>query len=205
MKSIFPPSLQTSLVGVTDLKCLLHQVAKSRGQVRAVFLDRDGTINCDRGYLGDASKVRLLPRSGKAINLLNNWNIPVIVVTNQSMISRNEITTDELEVINHTIFDRLRRYGAHYDALYYCPHDPTISPACFCRKPEPGLIFQAAIDFKIDLKNSFMVGDKVTDVQAGKMAGCKTVLIGSPKSQNLLSDFIAPNLLYAVSLILKSW
>jgi D-glycero-D-manno-heptose 1,7-bisphosphate phosphatase len=140
---------------------------------------------------------------GKAVSLLNAAGIPVIVVTDQTVAGRNEITNDELDVINHTILSRLRRHGAYYDALYDCPHAPTVSSGCFCRKPAPGLLFRAALDRKVDLMSSFMVGDKLNDIQAGKAAGCKTVLISPESSRAYQAGFVAPNLLDSVFTMLK--
>lgn len=203
MKMIFPSSRQVSLPSKKQLDHLIRKTDRSSAKPGAVFLDRDGTINYDRGYLRDPRHVRLLPRVGRAIRLLNEANVLVIVVTNQTVVGRNEITKDELELINRTIWRRLRRSGTYYDALYYCPHDPTISPGCFCRKPAPGLIFQAAADFQVDPKRSFMVGDKLSDVQAGKAAGCRTVLIGPRTMEDCQADFVVPDLLGGVLTILE--
>lgn len=203
MKMMFPSSRQVSLLSKKQLDHLIRKTDRLGAKPGAVFLDRDGTINYDRGYLRDPRQVRLLPRVGRAIRLLNEAGVLVIVVTNQTVVGRNEITNDELELINRTIWWRLRRSGAYYDALYYCPHDPTISPGCFCRKPAPGLIFQAAADFQVDPKRSFMVGDKLSDVQAGKAAGCKTVLIGPRNMEAYQADLVVPTLSRAVSAILQ--
>jgi len=142
-----------------------------------VFVDRDGTLNIEHGYLREPSLVELLPHAAEAIALLNAAAIPVIIITNQSGIGRGLITLAEFDAVNQALWDALQHEGAYYDALYYCPHDPTIEPRCFCRKPQPGLLLQAAADLGLDLARSFLIGDKVSDVLAGRSAGSRSVLV----------------------------
>lgn len=189
----------------------LHAPHKQK-LVKAVFLDRDGTINIERGYLLDPSNVEIYPIVGEAIRILNSLNIPVIVITNQAAIDKNLLSLEQFERINDRLFEDLSRMGAHYDALYYCPHSPEVTPNCYCRKPKPGLILQAAKDFNIDLESSFMVGDKLTDVEAGNLSGCSTILLlsghGEKAFENLENyqgappDFICQNLKEAVTWLL---
>jgi len=146
---------------------------------RAIFLDRDGTINVERGYLLDPGDIELNPTAGEAMRILNELNILTIVITNQAAIDKKLLSLEQFEKINDKLWEDLSDAGAHYDALYYCPHSPEITPECSCRKPKPGLIIQAAKDFNIDLTSSFMVGDKLTDIEAGQFSGCKTILLRS--------------------------
>jgi D-glycero-D-manno-heptose 1,7-bisphosphate phosphatase len=184
----------------------------SKAGNRAVFLDRDGTINVERGYLIDLAEVELIPTSGKAIHVLNQLNIPVIVITNQAAIDKKLLSLEQFERINDKLWNDLKGIGAHYDGLYYCPHSPEITPGCFCRKPQPGLVLQAAKDFDIDLSVSFMIGDKLTDIEAGHLSGCKTILLLSGHGEKahkdlenyhgIPPDFICQNLGEAVNWLL---
>ena len=158
-------------------------------------------LNSDKGYLSNSRDVRLLPGVGEAIKKINAKRIQVIIVTNQSGVERGVISLESFHLVTATICDHLRRCGAYYDALYYCPHIPSTS--CFCRKPKPGLLLQAALDYKLDLKRCLMVGDKSSDIQAGRAAGCKTILIGKQNSPNILPDFAAQNLLQAIPIIFE--
>jgi D-glycero-D-manno-heptose 1,7-bisphosphate phosphatase len=127
----------------------------------------------------------------------------VIVITNQSALGRGILLQTELEAVNRRLWNVLQEFGAHYDALYYCPHDPTVIPGCFCRKPRPGMLYQAALDLELDLKRCFMIGDKPTDVEAGNAAGCKTILIGQQRSGNCEPDFTVPDLFQSISIIVE--
>lgn len=178
----------------------------------AVFLDRDGTLNIEKGYILQPIDIELIPTAGEAVRALNSLNIPVIVITNQAAIDKNLISPDQLERINDKLWGELSAAGAHYDALYYCPHSPEVSPECDCRKPKPGLILQAARDFNIDLSASFMIGDKPSDVGAGRSAGCQTVLLlshsgkgahqGAEAAPNASPDFTCHNLGEAIAWLL---
>jgi len=177
---------------------------------RAVFLDRDGVICEDVHYMKDPSQFKLLPKVGDAIRLLNEKNWKVIVVTNQSGIARGYLTLEDLQRIHQKMITELHKLGAFLDAIYFCPHHPTVGlrpyrKECNCRKPKPGMLFQAAKDFNINLKRSFMIGDKTIDIQAGKEAGCLTILISSHQNKPLNGpkpDFIATNLFEASKIIL---
>lgn len=142
---------------------------------RAVFLDRDGTIAKDVPYCSRPEDFELLPGAGTAIRLLNERGLKVIIITNQSGIARGYFTEEVLERIHHKMRRDLERFGAHIDAIYYCPHHP--DDGCQCRKPKPGLIHQAARDHGVELSKSFFIGDKPLDIEAGHSAGCKVVLI----------------------------
>ena len=155
---------------------------------KAVFLDRDGTINKYVGFLRNIDEFELLPGAAEAIRKINSSGYLAIVVTNQPVIARGEVTEQELENIHNKMETLLGSKGAYLDAIYYCPHHPhkgfrgevpELKIDCECRKPKPGMLLQAADEYNIDLTNSWMVGDGENDIMAGKEAGCKTALIGN--------------------------
>jgi len=126
---------------------ILHIPDKKKLVNKAVFLDRDGTINIEQGYLLNPSNVEIYPTVADAMQILNNLNILVIVITNQAAMDKKLLSLEQFERINYQLFEDLSNTGARYDALYYCPHSPEVTPNCYCRKPKPGLILQAAKDF----------------------------------------------------------
>ena len=149
---------------------------------RAVFLDRDGTINEDVGYPGRYDQVRIYPYSFEAVRKLNEAGLAVVVITNQSGVGRGLFSEDDLRAIHDRMRADFAAAGARIDAVYYCPHFPgSSSPAydadCACRKPFPGMALRAREDLGLDLEGSYMVGDKVEDVLFGRNAGARTVLV----------------------------
>ena len=140
-----------------------------------VFLDRDGTINEEVAYLDDPDRLRLIPGAAEGIRLLNEAGILVIVASNQAGIGRGYFSAATVEAIHERLAEQLAKRGAHYDAVYYCPHHP--SEGCECRKPKAGMLVRAAREHKIDTRRAFMVGDKVSDLEAGRRFGCRTVLV----------------------------
>lgn len=153
---------------------------------KAVFLDRDGTINKYVGFLRNIDDFELLPGAADAIKRINESGYLAIVVTNQPVIARGEVSVDELEEIHNKMERLLGEQGAYLDAIYYCPHHPDkgfegevaeLKINCNCRKPKPGMLLKAAEDFNIDLSKSIMVGDSESDMQAGKAAGCRTLYV----------------------------
>ena len=154
---------------------------------KAIFLDRDGTINKYVGFLRNIEEFELLDGVSEAIKQINQSAFLTIVVTNQPVIARGEVTEDGLEEIHQKMETLLGKDGAYIDDLYYCPHHPhkgyegeieALKIDCDCRKPKPGMFLQAAKDHHIDLSNSWMIGDSENDILAGKAAGCKTAYIG---------------------------
>ena len=154
---------------------------------KAVFLDSDGTINRYVGFLRDIDEFELLPGTTDAIRSINNSGFLAIVVTNQPVIARGEVTVPQLQEIHNKMETLLGAEGAYLDGIYYCPHHPhkgyegeipELKIECACRKPKPGMLLQAAEDFHIDLAASWMIGDGENDILAGKAAGCRTALIG---------------------------
>ncbi len=149
---------------------------------RAIFLDRDGTISQEVGYIHDIGHLRLLPNSAKAIRMLNRSGIKVIVVTNQSGVARGYYSEDHVRRVNDRLTALLKAEGVELDGIYYCPHHPTegsgaYTQSCHCRKPEPGMLLQAASDQHVDLGRSFVVGDKLTDMEMAHRVGAKGVLV----------------------------
>lgn len=158
-----------------------------KNKQKAIFLDRDGTINKYVGFLKNVNQFELIESAAKAIRLINNSGYLAIVVTNQPVIARGEVTVDELRMIHNKMETLLGVEGAYIDALYYCPHHPDkgfegeiseLKIECDCRKPNPGMLFKAAEQYNIDLSKSWMIGDGKNDISAGFAAGCKTALIG---------------------------
>jgi len=173
---------------------------------RAVFLDRDGTINEDVGYLHKPDDVRLLPGSAEAIRALNQAGWLVILVSNQSGIGRGLFDEAALTSVQERLNRELGQTGAHIDAAFYCPHAP--GDNCRCRKPSPGLLQRAAQDFRIDLGRSWMIGDHASDIAAGRQAGCRTALVltGHGEAETPKTgppDMVGPNLLMIVQQILQ--
>lgn len=179
---------------------------------KAIFLDRDGTINIDSGYIGDPKLVRLLPGVAKGIKKLKNFGFNIIVISNQSGITRGLITSDDVDKVNRKVNDILSDENTSIDAFYYCPYHPEFdSPElCKCRKPSPQMIFDAAKDYNIDLNKSFMIGDKLSDIECGINAGVKSILITTTISMDKLNElknsqksanFITDNFLNAVEFI----
>jgi len=181
---------------------------------KAVFLDRDGTIVEDVGYMNSPQQIQFIPGSIEAIKKLNEAGFKVVVITNQAGVARGLITEDMLQTIDKTLHKWILSGGAHLDGLYYCPHHPEhgVHPykqACECRKPHPGLIKRAHRDLNINLAQSYMIGDKATDVEAGKRAGTKTIYVltgrGKGEKDRLQEkpDHIAENLADAVKWLLN--
>ena len=149
----------------------------------AVFLDRDGVLIEDRGLLVDAAEIRLCPGVGPALQLLKAAGFRLVVASNQAVVARGLIGEPELDALHRELQRLIARCGGPlFDAVYYCPHHPEATlpayrVACPCRKPRPGMLVKAARDHELDLKASFLVGDRPTDIAAGAAAGCRTVLV----------------------------
>jgi D-glycero-D-manno-heptose 1,7-bisphosphate phosphatase len=183
-----------------------------------VFLDRDGTVTVERGYISSPQDVEFYPNSVEAIRRLNRIAVPVVVVSNQSGIARGLLTENKLKQIHARMEYLLRSQGVHIDGVYYCPHHPDFGPPkyrrdCDCRKPATGMLREASRQLNIDLSSSYVVGDKTTDVMLGKNAGCASVLVltgfGTLELERLGAstvdgpDFVAPDLLAAADWIIE--
>ncbi|MBR5826309.1 MAG: D-glycero-beta-D-manno-heptose 1,7-bisphosphate 7-phosphatase [Clostridia bacterium] len=154
---------------------------------KAVFVDRDGTLNIHKGYITSPADIELTEGTAEAINALHRLGYLVVMITNQPVIARGECSLSDLEKIHNRLSILLSDKGAFLDGIYFCPHHPDkgfegeieeYKTVCNCRKPAPGLIFQAQKDFNIELSESYMVGDSTADIEAGKNAGCKPVYVG---------------------------
>ncbi len=183
-----------------------------------IFLDRDGTINEEHEFISSASEVILIPGSAEAIRDANQNGLKVFVVTNQSGVARGFIKEEELKQVHNKLVELLNENGAHVDAIYFCPHhpeygEPPFKTLCDCRKPNSGMLHKAETEFKIDLKKSFVVGDRIGDIQTAHTVGAKSVLvltgygknqIDEIKSKNIFVDYIARDIRDAMNFILKS-
>ncbi|MBI5644190.1 MAG: D-glycero-beta-D-manno-heptose 1,7-bisphosphate 7-phosphatase [Deltaproteobacteria bacterium] len=173
----------------------------------AVFLDRDGTINEDPGYLYKPDELVMIGGAAKAIKELNAASIKVIIVSNQSGVGRGYFTDADVEAVNEKLMRLLAVEGASIDAIYYCNHHP--DTACQCRKPNTGMMEQASLEHGIDITRSYVVGDKGSDVELAKQAGAKSVLVLTGKGGSELktlkrpADCVAKDLSEAVAWILK--
>lgn len=148
----------------------------------AVFLDRDGTIIVDSGYLRDPNEVSLVAGAARGLRALHEAGIPLVVVSNQSGLGRGLISEAEAAMVHDRFVELLDEIGIGLAGVYYCPHDPL--DRCSCRKPSTGMFLKARDDLGLDLANTVMIGDRATDVEAGRAAGCRTVLLASPCVQN---------------------
>jgi D-glycero-D-manno-heptose 1,7-bisphosphate phosphatase len=181
---------------------------------RAVFLDRDGVINQkapEGRYVTRWEDFHILPGVVEGITLLNRAGYCVVVVTNQRCVAKGIISVADLETLHQRMSGFLAQAGATIDAIYYCPHE--VEQSCICRKPEPGMLLQAASSQGLELPESWMIGDSDIDVQAGKNAGCKTIRLlstnetvdesGRPSSTRDCADIVASSLLEAVRQLLQ--
>lgn len=154
----------------------------SEARRAAVFLDRDGTLIRDVGYLCRQEQLEILPQVPEALRLVKSKGYQIVVITNQSAVARGRLTEDELAVIHRELLRRLARSGARVDALYYCPHHPTEGLApyridCNCRKPNPGMIARAAAELGLAPSRSYVVGDQMIDMELAARSGAKGVWI----------------------------
>ncbi len=148
---------------------------------RAVFIDRDGTINVNVEYLDDPDNLMMHPTVAEGIKRLKDEGFNVIVITNQSGIARGYFSVETLAKIHQKMKNDLLKKGADVDAIYYCPHHPDEN--CDCRKPKTGLLKKAIKDFNIDVEESYFIGDRMLDIEAGHTIGCKTVLVPENKEK----------------------
>lgn len=183
---------------IKDYKNGTVQAKNLSNKQKAVFLDRDGTINKYVGFLRSSDDFELIPGVAEAIKKINASGYLCIVTTNQPVIARGEVTYMQLDEIHKKMETELGFAGAYVDGIYYCPHHPhkgyegeipELKMDCDCRKPKPGMLIKAATEFNIDLSHSFMVGDGENDVKAGLAAGCKSILINGEGTDSKNGDF----------------
>lgn len=162
---------------------------------KAIFLDRDGTVNKYKGYITEPQQIELIDGVADAISDFHNLGYLVIIITNQPVVARGDCTLEQLDNIHYRLEELLAEKGAYVDEIYYCPHHPDagfpnerkeFKIKCSCRKPDTGLILKAEKDFNIDLSASYMAGDSDTDILAAKRSGCTPVFIG--KKENFSDD-----------------
>jgi D-glycero-D-manno-heptose 1,7-bisphosphate phosphatase len=185
---------------------------------RAIFLDRDGTLNVEDGHITSPSQFRLYGFAAEAVRLINQSGMKTIVLTNQSGVARDYFTEATLVEIHKRMEESLRLQGARIDAIYYCAHHPDYgSPPyrldCDCRKPKPGMVERAARDFNLDLNRCYAIGDRYRDIEAGHAVGVAGVLVMTGYGREEYEtqrrdwprqpDYVAGNLLDAVTLILR--
>ncbi len=194
----------------------LHQIKNLSNKQKCIFLDRDGTINEYVGFLRDESQMQLIPGVAEAIKAINNSEYLCIVITNQPVIARGEVTEQELDNIHMKMEKLLGNEGAYINDLFYCPHHPDkgfegeipeLKFDCNCRKPKTGLIEMAAAKYNIDLQNSYYIGDTTTDIKLAENAGMNSVLVmtgeaGQDNKYDVEPTYVCDNLGDSVSKIL---
>jgi D-glycero-D-manno-heptose 1,7-bisphosphate phosphatase len=178
---------------------------------KAIFMDRDGTVSEEVGYMYHAGLYKPFPWTGEAVRKINDSGYKAILITNQAGVERGYFPESMVHEVHSVLDAELNRWSAHLDGIYYCPHRPETQ--CDCRKPKPGMILRASQEMSIELAESYMIGDRFVDVQAAHGAGVKSVLLRSGdglaeiekfgKSSPIQPHFIADNLLHAVEAILN--
>jgi len=182
---------------------------------KAIFLDRDGVINENRPFIHNMENVIFIKGALKALKLISDFEYKSIIITNQPVVGRGICTEKEYSKFSEDYINLLKENGVTIDAVYSCYHHPTHGKGkylkdCICRKPKPGMLLKAKKKLDINMKESFMIGDKRSDILAGKRAGCKTILVktgcggkGGTEDLDVQSDYISDDLLSAVNMILK--
>ena len=185
---------------------------------RAIFIDRDGTLNEEVGYIDQPARLRLFPFAAEAVRLINTAGWRAILVTNQSGVARGLFSEEQLADLHQHLVAALAHEGARLDAIYYCPHHPTEGELpyrqdCDCRKPKPGLLIRAAQDFNLDLAQCFVVGDRYRDIEMAHRTGASGMLVMTGYGRDEYEqeraswpqapEHVAENLLEAVQWILS--
>jgi D-glycero-D-manno-heptose 1,7-bisphosphate phosphatase len=188
-------------------RCVLGEMV-GRG---AAFLDRDGTICEDVGYLNHVSQLRIFPFAAGAIRALNEAGLAVVVVTNQSGVARKYFSETAVQEVHEVLVRELAAAGAKIDGIYYCPH--TDADGCDCRKPKPGMLTRASGEHGLNLARSFVVGDRLGDIELGRAVGARSILVRTGNGENELAsnaaswavqpDFVAPTLTEAAEWIVE--
>ncbi len=184
----------------------------------AVFLDRDGTVNEEFGYINHIERFRMFPYSASAVRRLNQAAIPVVLVTNQAGVAMGYFPEELVKDIHNKLEQELASAGARFDAIYYCPHHPNATVNayrrdCACRKPSPGMLERAAVELRLDLKSSYVIGDRFRDIETAIRVGARGVLVlsGYGKGEYLyqreswprMPDYVAEDLYAAVDWVLQ--
>lgn len=172
---------------------------------RYVLLDRDGTLNVEKHYLSDPAELELMPGVAEGLKLLKKNGFGLVVISNQSGIGRGLLRRDEVEAIHTRLRQLLQTAGVAIDGIYYCPHSP--EEHCNCRKPSPALIHQAAAELHFNPTDSFVIGDKCSDIEMGKRVNAVTILVltgyGKQQQTDHTPDFVADTFTKAVDIILQ--
>jgi D-glycero-D-manno-heptose 1,7-bisphosphate phosphatase len=178
---------------------------------RALFLDRDGTLVHPRHYPSRPEELHLYESIGPGLKDIQEMGFRLVVITNQSGIARGYFTESDLQTMHEYLAEELNKSGVQLDGIYYCPHHPAgvipgLAMRCNCRKPQPGMLLQAAEDLNLDLRSSWFVGDILDDIEAGNRVGCRTVLVDLgteqlPTDQIRYPDFVARDTLHALHII----
>ncbi len=173
---------------------------------KAVFLDRDGVINEEVNYLSKVKEFKFIKNVIEALKLLSKTGFKIIIITNQSGINRGYFTVEDLKRIHEYMLKEFKKESIRIDKIYVCPHRPDEN--CNCRKPKTGLLIKASEDFNINISKSYFIGDKTVDIETGKNANCKTILVktgygGSDNNYKVKPDFIEDDLIEAVKVINK--
>jgi D,D-heptose 1,7-bisphosphate phosphatase len=195
---------------VDDIKTGKVEAKNLVNKQKVIFLDRDGTINVYKGFLTHIDDFQLIDGTAEAIKRVNESGYLAIVITNQPVIARGDVTMEELVEIHNKMETLLGEKGAYIDDIFFCPHHPDkgfegekieYKIECECRKPKAGMFLKAADKYNVDLSESIMIGDSVNDIEAGRSAGCKTVLISDTSSKD--ADYTASNLGTAIETLFK--
>ncbi len=173
----------------------------------AVFLDRDGTINLDTSYISSADDFVFLPNAKEGLKLLRESGFLLFIVTNQSGLARGYFTREDLKAIHAKLISEVGEIGVKFEGIFFCPHHPDEN--CDCRKPSPAGVLKFAEEYDIDLGKSYFIGDKALDVETGKRAGCRTILLATPEGAVAMKteegwtepDYILPDLHAAAVMI----
>jgi D-glycero-D-manno-heptose 1,7-bisphosphate phosphatase len=184
---------------------------KTEARTKAIFMDRDGTVSEEVGYMYHAGLYKPFPWTGEAVRRINDSGYKAILITNQAGVERGYFPESTVHEVHRILDAELERWSARLDGIYFCPHRP--ESQCNCRKPKPGMILRASVEMNIELTESFMIGDRFVDVEAAHGAGVKSVLLKSgdglveiekfSKTSVYQPHFVADNLLHAVDAILN--
>lgn len=175
----------------------LHGTGAMTPTNKAVFLDRDGTVVVDKGYLNNVEGIELMPQVTEALPAMKGMGYLLVLVTNQSGIGRGYLSENVVVAQHKRLQSLLRPHGAEFDLIMFCPHKP--GDGCRCRKPRPGMLEDAAAAMQISCDASVMIGDKATDMSAGTAVGCRTILLGDGNAGD--ADFTAGDLTGAINVI----
>ncbi len=202
VKDMGTPKRKQEVEDYLDEKAIAANARSRPGTVKTVFVDRDGTLTREDGHLVRADRLDFLPGVPAAVARMTRAGIKIVVITNQPVIARGMCSVEVLEAIHRRLCGEIEAAGGRIDAIYYCPHHPDthhdegvaeLRRACRCRKPAPGLIFQAMREQQVDLSAAVMVGDRALDVQAGRAAGVRTVLVGPRAQREPQAEICAPD------------